>query len=44
MVYTAIMTGLIFLLIKMFVNIRVAEEEEIIGLDSSAHSEKAYNL
>ncbi|MDW7973061.1 MAG: ammonium transporter [Thermodesulfovibrio sp.] len=43
-VYTAIMTGLIFLVIRIFMKIRVSEEEEIIGLDSSAHSERAYNL
>lgn len=44
MVYTAIMTGLIFLMIKVFMKIRVTEEEEILGLDSSQHSERAYNL
>lgn len=43
-VYTAIMTGLIFLVIRIFMKTRVSEEEEIIGLDSSAHSERAYNL
>lgn len=43
-VYTAIMTALIFLVIRIFMKIRVTEEEEIIGLDSSQHSERAYNL
>lgn len=43
-VYTSIMTALIFLIIKILMNIRVSEEEEIVGLDSSQHSEKAYNL
>ncbi|MCX7724409.1 MAG: ammonium transporter [Thermodesulfovibrio sp.] len=43
-VYTGIMTALIFLIIKILMNIRVSEEEEIVGLDSSQHSEKAYNL
>ncbi|MEN2994161.1 MAG: ammonium transporter [Thermodesulfovibrio sp.] len=43
-VYTCIMTVLIFLMIKILMNIRVTEEEEIAGLDSSQHSEKAYNL
>jgi len=44
MLYTAIMTCLIFLIIRLFMKIRVHEEDEIIGLDSSAHGEKAYNL
>jgi len=43
-VYTAIMTAIIFLIIRIFMKIRVSEEEEIIGLDSSQHSERAYNL
>lgn len=43
-VYTAIMTALIFLIIRIFMNFRVSDEEEIIGLDSSQHSERAYNL
>lgn len=42
--YTAIMTALIFLVIRIFMKIRVTEEEEIVGLDASAHSERAYNL
>ncbi len=44
MLYTAIMTCVIFLIIRLFMKIRVHEEDEIIGLDSSAHGEKAYNL
>lgn len=43
-VYTGVMTALIFLIIRIFMKIRVTEEEEIIGLDSSQHSERAYNL
>jgi len=43
-VYTAIMTAIIFLIIKIFMKVRVSEEEEITGLDSSQHSERAYNL
>ncbi len=42
--YTAVMTALIFLVIRIFMKIRVTEEEEIAGLDASAHSERAYNL
>jgi Amt family ammonium transporter len=43
-VYTAIMTAVIFLIIRIFMKMRVSEEEEITGLDSSQHSERAYNL
>lgn len=43
-VYTAIMTALIFLIIRIFMNPRVKEEDEIVGLDSSQHGERAYNL
>ncbi len=43
-VYTAIMTALIFLIIRIFMKIRVTDEDEIAGLDSSQHSERAYNL
>jgi len=43
-VYTAIMTALIFLIIRIFMKVRVSEEEEITGLDSSQHGERAYNL
>lgn len=42
--YTSIMTGLIFLIIRIFMKVRVSEEDEITGLDATAHSEKAYNL
>lgn len=43
-VYTAVVTALIFLIIKVFMRLKVSEEEEIVGLDSSQHSERAYNL
>lgn len=42
--YTAVMTALIFLIIRIFMKVRVSEEEEITGLDATQHSEKAYNL
>jgi len=41
MLYTAIMTCVIFLIIRLFMKIRVHEEDEIIGLDSSAHGEES---
>lgn len=44
MVYVAIVTFVIFMLIKLFVGLRVDVEDEIIGLDESQHGEKAYNL
>jgi ammonium transporter, Amt family len=42
--YSAIMTLIIFMLIKFTVGLRVDVEDEIIGLDESQHGEKAYNL
>lgn len=42
--YTAIVTAVIFMIIKAVVGLRVDEEAEIEGLDESQHGEKAYNL
>ncbi|MBI5075543.1 MAG: ammonium transporter [Nitrospirae bacterium] len=42
--YSAVVTAVIFLLIKYTVGLRVDEEDEFIGLDESQHGEKAYNL
>ncbi len=44
MVYSGIMTFVIFMVIKIFVGLRVDAEDEITGLDESQHGEKAYNL
>lgn len=43
-VYVAIVTVLILLLIKATTGLRSNLEDEIIGLDESQHGEKAYNL
>lgn len=43
-VYSAVVTAVIFMLIKVMVGLRVDEEDEFIGLDESQHGEKAYNL
>jgi Amt family ammonium transporter len=43
-VYSGVMTFVIFMVIKAFIGLRVEPEEEIIGLDESQHGEKAYNL
>lgn len=43
-VYSAVVTAVIFMLIKVTVGLRVDEEDEFIGLDESQHGEKAYNL
>jgi len=43
-VYSAVVTLIIFMLVKAFVGLRVEEEHEITGLDESQHGEKAYNL
>lgn len=44
MVYSAVMTLIIFGIIKVMVGLRVDPEEEMMGLDESQHGEKAYNL
>lgn len=44
LVYSAVMTGLIFMIIKVLVGLRVDTEDEITGLDDSEHGERAYNL
>ncbi|HWR59955.1 MAG TPA: ammonia channel protein, partial [Thermodesulfovibrionales bacterium] len=43
-VYSGLMTFLIFMIIKVTVGIRVEVEDEMTGLDESQHGEKAYNL
>jgi len=42
--YSAVVTAVIFMIIKYTVGLRVDEEDEFIGLDESQHGEKAYNL
>lgn len=44
MLYSAVMTLIIFTLVKVIVGIRVDVEHEITGLDESQHGEKAYSL
>ncbi len=43
-IYTAIVTAFILMLIKVFTGLRVGVEDEIIGLDESQHREKAYSF
>jgi ammonium transporter, Amt family len=43
-VYTGIVTFVIFMIVKAVVGLRVDEESEMVGLDESEHGEKAYNL
>jgi Amt family ammonium transporter len=43
-VYDAIVTFVILIVAKALTGLRVSHEEEITGLDSSQHREKAYNL
>ncbi len=42
--YSGIMTFIIFMIVKMVVGVRVEAEHEITGLDESQHGEKAYSL
>ena len=44
LVYSGVMTLIIFAVLKAVVGIRVDGEEEYVGLDESQHGEKAYNL
>jgi Amt family ammonium transporter len=43
-VYCAVMTLILLLIIKVIVGLRVGDEEEIEGLDEAEHGEKAYNM
>ncbi len=43
LVYSGVMTFVIFMIIKATVGLRVGTEEETIGLDESEHGERAYN-
>ncbi|NPA40482.1 MAG: ammonium transporter [Thermodesulfobacteria bacterium] len=43
-VYVAVVTLVIFGIVKVFTKLRVSEEEEYTGLDSSQHGENAYSL
>ena len=43
LVYSGVMTFIIFMIIKAVVGLRVGSEEETIGLDESEHGERAYN-
>ena len=44
LVYSGVMTFVIFMVIKVLVGLRVDAEDEVTGLDESQHGEKAYNL
>jgi ammonium transporter, Amt family len=44
LVYSGVMTFIIFMILKATVGVRVDHEEEYVGLDESQHGEKAYNL
>jgi ammonium transporter, Amt family len=43
-IYDAIATLVILIVVKALTGLRVSPEEEVAGLDSSQHREKAYNL
>lgn len=44
MLYSGIVTFVLFMIIKAFVGLRVDAENEIMGLDESEHGERAYNI
>ncbi len=43
LVYSGVMTFVIFMIIKLIVGLRVDAEDETVGLDESQHGERAYN-
>jgi ammonium transporter, Amt family len=43
LVYSGVMTAVIFMIIKAIIGIRVEPEDETVGLDESQHGERAYN-
>ena len=43
-IYSGILTAIILFVVKAITGLRVSEEAEVEGLDSSQHGEKAYNL
>jgi Amt family ammonium transporter len=44
LLYSGIVTFMIFMLVKAITGVRVDNEHEIVGLDESQHGEKAYSL
>jgi Amt family ammonium transporter len=44
LLYSGVMTFVLFMIIKAIVGVRVDVEQEVTGLDESQHGEKAYNL
>jgi len=43
-VYTFVMTFIIYKLVDLLLGVRIADEEEAIGLDLSQHNERAYTM
>ena len=44
MVYSFVVTLVILYIIKAVVGLRVTEEDEFVGCDTSEHGENAYNI
>jgi Amt family ammonium transporter len=42
--YTLVVTAIIYKLVDMFIGVRVTEKEELMGLDLTQHSERAYTV
>lgn len=42
--YTAAVTGVLLLIVRAIVGLRVTEEEETLGLDTTHHNERGYDL
>lgn len=44
LVYSFVVSAIILLIVKAIMGLRVTEEEEVIGVDTSVHGEAGYNL
>jgi Amt family ammonium transporter len=44
LIYSFVVSAIILMIVKSIVGLRVAEEEEVVGVDTSVHGEAGYNL
>ena len=44
LIYTFLATYIIYKIVDLFIGVRVAEKEEVMGLDLTQHRERAYTI
>lgn len=44
LIYSFVVSAIILMIVRSIVGLRVAEEEEVVGVDTSVHGEAGYNL